>query len=118
MPFDINSFAKDIALSSFAEVTAKYKGKIPTNTKITDVVDSLDDQGLMDNLIRSDWKNDGTDKNGLYLIRSELNFQVFTGERGLKNWKEEFSDIKSASASFVDCLLNELLHSAPDTKIR
>ncbi|MBP6219365.1 MAG: hypothetical protein KA436_12335 [Oligoflexales bacterium] len=118
MTFDIHTFAKEIALLTSAEIADKYKGKVPKDTKIADVVDSIERQGLLDRLIRTDWKNDGSDKNGLYLIRSSLKFEVFTGERGLKNWKEEFSDIRLAAAAWIDGLLNELLHSAPDTRIK
>lgn len=118
MTFNINDFARKIAQCSFSEIASKYRGAIPKGTKVGDIVHSLEQQELLYQLVRTDWKNDGTDKNGLYLIKADNKFEVFTGERGIKNWKKEFPDIKTACTSFIDSLLNELRYSAPDTKIK
>lgn len=117
MAVRINDFVNDLAQLNFQELANKYKGKIPRGTKIEDVVKSLEKHGFLGRLVRNDWKNDGKDKDGIYLIRAGDSFEVFTGERGIKNWKQEFTDIRSACTSFIDALLNELHHVAEDSKI-
>ena len=114
----INDLARDIAIKDFSDVVARHKSKVPSGTKIADVVASMEKQSLLESLIRDDWKNDGTDKNGLYLLKTASGYEVFTGERGIKNWLETFADLKSACSSLVDLVLNELLHEAPNSKIR
>lgn len=118
MKGNLDNFAKDIALCSFDELAKKYMGRVLSGTKISDIVSSLEKQRLLDSLVRNDWRDDGKDKNGIYLIQSGDRFEVFTGERGIKNWKEDFGDIKSACTAFIDALLNELHYIAEDSKIR
>lgn len=114
----INELASDVVTLDSRQLSAKYKGNIKSGITITETVDALEKCGLIDRLVRNDWKNDGGDKDGLYLIRAGDHFEVFAGERGIKNWKQEFPDIKSACFAWVDFLFNEFYYLAPDTNIK
>lgn len=113
----VDILANDIALLDTYELIRKYKKKIPEGIMIKDILQSIEKQGLLNFSLKKDWNDDGRDRKGLYLIRVENHFEVFTGERGIKNWKQEFGDIKEACFVFIDCLLNECFYSAPDSKI-
>lgn len=111
-------FANDIATLNEPELMSKYRGRIQPTTTIRGVVDALSRQGQLEKLIRTDWQNNGRDRDGLYLIVEGQRFQVFMGERGIKNWLEEYDDIKSACWSWVELTLNELSHTASDSRIK
>lgn len=109
--------ANDFARLSDVEIFKRYWGKIEDGTTIRGLVDALESLNLLTALVRTDWRNDGRDQDGLYLIRDGQLFQVFQGERGIKNWLKEFHDLKSACTAFVDSALNQLDYLAPDSKI-
>lgn len=109
--------AVDFANRTLSDLRKHYDGQIKDGTTIQEVVVCMQKLGLLNNLIRSDWRNNGLDRDGLYLINDGQRFQVFVGERGIKNWLEEFQDLPSACSAWLDAAFNELDYLAPDSKI-
>ena len=110
--------ARDFVNLTETQIFDLYWGKIEERPSVSGVVEALEKQGLLEALIRTDWKNDGFDRDGLYLTKSAEKYQVFIGERGGRHGVIEFSDLRSACAAWVDSAFNQLLYTAPDSKIR
>lgn len=106
-----------LAMQPSSELANRYRGKIQEGTTIKGILDALQTQNLLMALIRTDWRNDGRDRDGLYLIREGQRFQVFRGERGIKHLVKEFQDLRTACFVWVDSALNQLHYLAPDSKI-
>lgn len=117
MEISLDMLAEDLVMMKIGDLRSLYYNKITKGTTIRQVVDALKMKNLLQRLVRSDWRNDGGDKDGLYLIREGNVYQVFMGERGVKNWLEEFADLESAAISWADLILSELGYLAPDSKI-
>lgn len=113
-----DQLARDFATLTPVEIFDRHWFKIKSGTTVRGVVESLERGKLLTNLIRRDWRNDGRDKDGLYLIQEGTRFQVFMGERGAKHSLEEFSDLLEACTAWVDWALCQLNYQAPDSKIR
>ena len=109
--------AIDFATLSNSEIFDKYWCKIQAGTTIYGIVQALRTKELLSAMIRTDWRNDGKDPDGLYLIKDNHRYQVFMGERGIKLQLEEFPDLLTASLIYVDWALCQLSYVAPDSKI-
>lgn len=109
--------ARDLSCLPISKIFSTYYCKVEKDTTVKGVIDVLKKEHLLQGTVRNEWKNDGNDKDGLYLIQDQGKYQVFMGSRGIKHWLEEHGTLEPAVTSWVDKLLNLLGHSAPDSRI-
>lgn len=114
---DAIQLIKDIKTMSLGKLRDKYQGIISQVT-ISDLLKSIESSpGGLEQLI-GEWKGDLSDRGGMYLIRSQNQFEVFDkSDRGGKEWPKFHLTLKEAAFDYLDRYLNELEYSAPDSKL-
>lgn len=115
-PYEIQ-LAIDFAQLDAYQLEERYYGKIQGSTTISGEVSALEKHGILNTLIRTDWRNDGRDKDGVYLIHAGDRFQVFRSERGIKLDLKEYSDLRLACTNWVSWMLYALGYDPSDSSL-
>lgn len=110
--------AVDLVNLDESEIERKYNGRIQDGTTINGVVRALEQRGLLQALIRTDWRNEGKDKDGIYLIMEGDVFQVFRSERGIKFDLRQFADLRLACATWISWVFYQLDYDPADSMIK
>lgn len=110
-----DEFVADLLNMSELGLFQKYDNKIPSSTKVIEVVNAIKQLSAERKLVQKDW--DGSSDIVFNLVSTGNGYEVFQTERGGKHWVTRHDSIDAAIFDKIDRIFNALMHSAPDSKI-